>query len=124
METTNSRDANDPLTWYLRELVAIKPLTEKEETELLQHVRSEDKQAEFASRRLIESKLALVVQIAERHSSVGIDMLDLIEKGNQGLLSALRNFRENSGKSFTTYATGQIEAAISKAVSISSPRSE
>jgi DNA-directed RNA polymerase sigma subunit (sigma70/sigma32) len=109
-----SRNENDPLSFYLRELATIQPLTEEEETVLLQESRSQDEHAELASRRLIEAKLSLVVSIAERYSSDGSNMLDLVQKGNEGLLIALRTFHDSSGKSFTTHATKCIEDAISK----------
>ncbi len=41
-----SLDANDPLKFYLRELGSVRPLTRDEETDLLQHVRTQDEQAE------------------------------------------------------------------------------
>jgi|SRR5580700_205852 DNA-directed RNA polymerase sigma subunit (sigma70/sigma32) len=112
----SSFDRNDPLSWYLRELISIQPLTEEEETDLLQQARGQDERSELASRRLIESKLSLVVAIAERYSSPGNDMLDIVEKGNEGLIHALRSFGESSGKTFTIHATSCIEDAISKAI--------
>jgi len=78
-----SLDANDPLKCYLSEVATIRPLTRDEETNLLQHVRTQDEQAESSARRLIEANLSLVVSIAERHSSAGVNMLDLIENGNK-----------------------------------------
>jgi DNA-directed RNA polymerase sigma subunit (sigma70/sigma32) len=112
----SSFDCNDPLSWYLHELNSIQPLTEEEETEQLQLARGQDERAELASRRLIESKLSLVVAIAERYRSSGIDVLNMVEKGNEGLILALRTFPENSGESFTIHATSCIEDAISKAI--------
>jgi DNA-directed RNA polymerase sigma subunit (sigma70/sigma32) len=109
-----SLDLNDPLSWYLRELNSIQPLAEEEEADQLRHALGQDARAELASRRLIESKLSLVVAIAERYSSPGTDMLDIVEKGNEGLILALRTFGESSGKSFTFHATSCIEDAISE----------
>lgn len=119
-----SVDNNDPLTFYLRELATIQPLTKDEETNLLQRVRSQDEQAESAGRRLIEAKLALVVSIAKRHSSAGIDMLDLIQKGNEGLLLALNTFAGGSSENFATHAATCIEDAVSKAIAESQSASE
>jgi len=116
VEMKSSFDPNDPLSWYLRELSSIQPLPEEEKDDLLQLARGQDERAESASRRLIESKLSLVVSIAERYSSSGIDVLNIVEKGNEGLILAVRTFRESSGKSFTIHATSCIEDAISKAV--------
>jgi DNA-directed RNA polymerase sigma subunit (sigma70/sigma32) len=119
-----SRNDSDPLSFYLRELATIQPLTEEEETRLLQQSRSEDEHAELASRRLIETKLSLVVSIAERYTSGGTNVLDLVQKGNEGLLVALRTFHDRSGSSFTTHATNCIEDAIAKAIGESSSRSK
>lgn len=107
-------DDNDPLKVYLRELGTIQPLTKDEETDLLRQWRSQGEQAESAGRRLIEANLSLVVSIAERHSSAGVLMLDLIESGNEGLLLALNSFPGGSSDAFATYAATCIESAVSK----------
>jgi RNA polymerase primary sigma factor len=112
-----SLDANDPLKFYLRELGTIRPLTKDEETALLQHVRSQDELAESAARRLIEANLSLVVPIAERHSSAGTHMLDLIQHGNEGLLLALKTFTGSPSDSFSAHAATCIEAAVLRAIS-------
>jgi len=110
-------DANDPLKFYLRELAAIQPLTKDEETALLQHVQAQGELAESAARRLIEASLSLVVPIAERHSSASIQMLDLIQYGNEGLLLAVKTFTGGPGDSFSAHAATCIEAAVLKAIS-------
>jgi len=115
MDITSTSE-NDPLRVYLRELSTIQLLTEDEETDLLQRVESQDAEAESASRHLIESKLSLVVSIAERYSSAGINMLNLIQEGNLGLFFALKTFPENPNDTFATHAFKCIEGAISKAV--------
>jgi DNA-directed RNA polymerase sigma subunit (sigma70/sigma32) len=107
-------DDNDPVKFYLREVANIPPLTDDEERKLWQQARNQDQeQAELAKTRLIESKLALVVTIAERHSSAGISMLDLLQEGNRGLLAALNSFVESSGDDFSAHAAACIEKAIS-----------
>ena len=111
-----SLDANDPLKFYLHELGTIRPLTRDEETDLLQHVRTQDELAESAGRRLIEGNLSLVVSIAERHFSAGIHMLDLIEKGNEGLLLALKTFTGSSSDSFSAHAATCIEDSVLRAI--------
>jgi RNA polymerase primary sigma factor len=112
-----SLDANDPLKFYLRELGTIRPLTKDEETDLLRHVRAHDEMAESAARRLIEANLSLVVPIAERHLSEGIQMLDLIQYGNKGLLFAIETLAESSGDSFSAHAATCIEGAVLRAIS-------
>jgi RNA polymerase primary sigma factor len=107
--------SDDPLKVYLHEVGTIQPLTRDEETDLLQHVRTQDEQAELASKRLIEANLSLVVSIAERHSSAGLSMLDLIQEGNLGLQFALTTFPRSSD-TFSVHAATCIEHAISKAI--------
>jgi RNA polymerase primary sigma factor len=119
-----SRSNSDPLSVYLRELATIPSLTEEEEAGLLQQSRSQDEHSAVATRRLIETKLSLVVSIAERHSSDGMHVLDLVQKGNDGLLVALQTFHDSSGSSFTTHASNCIEDAIAKAIAESRLRSK
>jgi RNA polymerase primary sigma factor len=118
-------DPNDPVAVYLREVASIDPLSQGEETELFQllgHSGTWDEKAETAARRLIESQLRLVVAIAERHSSSGMPMLDLIEHGNLGLMTAVKTFAEKDADDFSTYAAVCIEAAIVKAIAESKSR--
>ncbi len=109
-------DANDPLKFYLHELGTIQPLTRDEETDLLRHVRTQDELVESAARRLIEANLSLVVPIAERHSSASLHLLELIEKGNEALLLALKTFNGSSTDSFSAHATACIEDAVLRAI--------
>jgi RNA polymerase primary sigma factor len=111
-----SLNDNDPLKVYLLELGTIRPLTKEEETDLLQHVRTQDELGESAGRRLVEANLSLVVSIAQRHFSASIHMLNLIQKGNEGLLLALKTFTGSSSDSFSTHATTCIESAVLKAI--------
>jgi len=78
-----SLDPNDPLEFYLQELGTVRPLTKDEETDLLQHLGTQDELAESAASRLIEANLSLVVPIAKRHTSACINVLDLIQHGNE-----------------------------------------
>jgi DNA-directed RNA polymerase sigma subunit (sigma70/sigma32) len=108
---------NDPVEMYLREVASSQPLSTAEELTLCQEAKSPDEtRAELAKRRLIESRLPLVVTIAERHSSAGIPMLDLIQEGNIGLLVALNTFAESSTSDFSVHAAVCIEDAILKAI--------
>src|SRR6266568_9290934 len=103
---------DDPLKVYLRELGTIQPLTKSEESELWK--KTEGEQQELAKRPLIESQLLLVVAIAERYSSSGYSILDLIQQGNLGLMRAIDTFVESSGNDFPAYAASLIEDSICK----------
>jgi RNA polymerase primary sigma factor len=109
-------DADDPVQVYLREVGTIPPLTIDEETELSHQVLAQNDQAESAGHRLVEANLALVVTIAKRHQSAGIHVSDLIQKGNNGLLFALKTFADAPRKTFSAYAAQCIEEAISQAI--------
>jgi RNA polymerase primary sigma factor len=104
---------DDPVKVYLHELALIEPLTKDEETSLFQRLRNRD---EHAERRLIESKLSLVVSIAERHSHAAIPMLDLIQEGNLGLFNAVKTFAGSGSEDFSVHAAACIEDAILKAI--------
>jgi RNA polymerase primary sigma factor len=115
----DTHDPDDPVAMYLREAASIESLSKAEETDLFQrlgHSGNWDEKAETAARQLIESQLRLVVAIAERHSSSGIPMLDLIQEGNIGLLNAVRSFAEKPRGEFSAHAAACIEDAIAKAL--------
>ena len=113
-------DPNDPLAIYVREVATVPPLTKEEETALFRQLGDSgdwDEQQENAARRLVESQLALVVNIAERRLSAGIPLLELIQEGNIGLMNAVRSFAETPVGDFTAHATACIGDAIAKAES-------
>ncbi|MGO9520529.1 MAG: sigma factor [Candidatus Korobacteraceae bacterium] len=111
-------DENDAVSVYAEEIISkIPPLSEEEESDLRRHVKSADKtESELAKRRLIESKLHLVLSIVERYSASGVSMLDLIQEGNLGLLKAVDTFAESSENNFTVHAAALIESAIVSAI--------
>jgi DNA-directed RNA polymerase sigma subunit (sigma70/sigma32) len=112
-------DPNDPIAVYLREVASVERLTAEQQFELFRQLgRSNDwdEQQENVARRLLESQLWLVAQIAERHSASGFPMLDLIQEGNIGLMNAVRSFADNPTGDFSTHAAACIEDAIGKFV--------
>jgi DNA-directed RNA polymerase sigma subunit (sigma70/sigma32) len=113
-------DSEHPLTVYLRIVNAIPELTMHEERELSEHVLAHDEQGEAAGKRLIEANLATVVFIAEGYaqgySDDGVYLLDLIQKGNDGLLLALKTFDDSSGKGFSAHAAACAKEAIEKSI--------
>ena len=81
-----------------------------------QHLAEIRSEATLAKDRLIESNLRLVVSIAKRYVGRGIDMLDLVQEGNTGLVRAVMKFDHRRGYKFSTYATWWIRQAVSRAV--------
>ena len=70
-----------------------------------------------AINRLVECNLKLVVPIAKRYCGCGLPLLDLIQEGNCGLITAAEKYDGTKGFRFSTYATYWVRQAISRALS-------
>jgi RNA polymerase primary sigma factor len=75
---------------------------------------------EAARRRLIESNLRLVVAIARRYRGHGLDLMDLVQEGNLGLMAAAERYDRPHEMRFATFAGWHIRRAICRALSTSS----
>jgi RNA polymerase primary sigma factor len=143
-DSTVSIKVDDPVRMYLKEIGRVDLLTGEEEYELATlidrakkvreeydyRVRSGDKilseeyaeyedifkKGEFSSKKLVEANLRLVVSIAKRYVSRGLQFLDLIQEGNMGLMKAVGKFDYTKGYKFSTYATWWIRQAITRAI--------
>lgn len=105
--------SDDSVRMYLREIGKIPLLSNDEEMELAKRVLEGDRRAKD---RMAEANMRLVVSIAKRYSGRGMDLLDLIQEGNTGLLRAVDKFNPEKGFKFSTYATWWIRQAITRAI--------
>ena len=103
----------DPVRMYLKEIGKIDLLSTEEELELAQRIAEGD---EEAKKRMVEANLRLVVSVAKHYLGRGMQLLDLIQEGNMGLLKAVDKFDYTKGYKFSTYATWWIRQSITRAV--------
>ncbi len=127
------------LDLYMRDIGSVALLTPKQETELAMRFERGQKakarlelevtdpkekynlktfvsDGQAAQQHLIEANLRLVVSIAKRFVGRGMDFMDLIQVGNQGLMTATEKFEYERGHKFSTYATWWIRQAINRAI--------
>ena len=112
-EDVENAKLDDPVRMYLKEIGRIKLLTPEEEQEIAKKMADGD---EDARKRMSEANLRLVVSIAKRYVGRGMQLLDLIQEGNLGLMKAVEKFDYTKGYKFSTYATWWIRQAITRAI--------
>ena len=112
-EDVENAKLDDPVRMYLKEIGRIKLLTPEEEQEIAKKMAEGD---EDARKRMSEANLRLVVSIAKRYVGRGMQLLDLIQEGNLGLMKAVEKFDNTKGYKFSTYATWWIRQSITRAI--------
>jgi RNA polymerase primary sigma factor len=129
----------DGVRMYLREIGQVDLLTTEDERRLAQLIEAGHQAAEMidagtdddverrrllrlvtrgerAKSELTQANLRLVVSIAKRYSNRGMQLLDLIQEGNLGLMRAVDKFDHTKGFKFSTYATWWIRQAITRSI--------
>jgi len=113
LKTIQTNISTDAIRSYLYEIGRIPLLTGEEEVILAKRIEKGD---EEARKLLTTANLRLVVSIAKKYSKSNLELLDLIQEGNIGLMRAVEKFDYTKGFKFSTYATWWIRQAITRAI--------
>lgn len=113
MKKSEAGNNDNLLTLYLNDVKRYPLLTPEEETDLARKAVSGDVSAR---EKLINSHLRFVVSVAKQYENTGYGLMDLINEGNLGLLSAVEKYDPERGYHFISYAVWWIRQSILKAV--------
>ena len=113
-ERIDESDVSNSTGAYLKEIGRYPLLSAEEERALT--IRFQDDGDMAAKQKLIESNLRFVVSIAKKYVGYGLDLMDLIQEGNLGLMKAVEKFDYHRGTRITTYAYPWIRQSIFRAI--------
>ena len=103
----------NPLETYLRDINETSLLSADDEKRLARAIAAGDAEARD---HMVRANLRLVVNIARGYANRGLQLPDLIEEGNLGLLRAVEGFDPKIGTRFSTYASYWIKQSIKRAL--------
>lgn len=105
--------SENSVTQYCNEIGKYKLLSQEEEKELANRIAMGD---EEAKETFINANLRLVVSVAKKFHKNDGGLLDLIQEGNIGLMTAVDKFEPSKGYKFSTYAVWWIRQAIMRSI--------
>ena len=114
MKTLNNHDQKDIYMQYLNDISRYPLLTREQETILLKKSAEGNK---AALDMLVNANLRFVVNIANLYKGRGLDIMELINEGNMGLIEAARRFDRSQNIKFISYAVWWIRQNITRAIS-------
>lgn len=106
--------SNASLGLYFKDVRQLPRITPEEEIKLSKRIQQGDKKAE---EELIKANLRFVVSVAKQYQNKGLDLVDLIQEGNFGLILAAQKYNASKGVKFISYAIWWIRQSIIKAIS-------
>ncbi len=104
---------HDSINEYLKEIRKYPLLNFEEEIELSRRIQDGDI---AARKKLIESNLRLVVTVARKYTAPDLPLLDIIQEGNLGLITAAQKYEFSYNVRFSTYACWWIQQSITRAI--------
>ena len=109
---TDRKDAS--LGIYFKDVSKLSMITPEKEIELTRRIKLGDK---AAANELVTANLRFVISVAKQYQNKGLDLVDLIQEGNIGMLEAAYKFDETRGYRFISYAVWWIRQSIMRAIS-------
>ena len=111
-----TKRSEESLNKYLIEISRMPLISPDQEVELAQTIKKGGKKGEEAKEKLVTSNLRFVVSVAKQYQHQGVPLIDLINEGNIGLITAADKFDETRGFKFISYAIWWIRQSILQAV--------
>ncbi len=99
---------------YFKDIRKTQPFTYEQEQDLARQIQKGDR---AALNTLVKGNLRFVVTVARRYQGRGLELVDLIQEGNLGLIRAAEKFDPDAGFRFITYAVWWIQQCIYQALS-------
>ena len=109
---TDRKDAS--LGIYFKDVSKLSMISPEKEIELTKRIKLGDR---VAASELVTANLRFVISVAKKYQNKGLDLVDLIQEGNIGMLKAAYKFDETKGYRFISYAVWWIRQAIMRAIS-------